>query len=425
MKSPLADVLRQASAETETQAGSASNLAVRHAGAATADSEVSVEASQEGAGIEEENALELATDADSPADEENIGTERSIDDPTCLLPVLSEPGKPAVTLSKSLAVNIDDRALCRRHWIVRVGAWSPAIALLALSTAASAYALYQYATVQNLNYDLSGLSVQIGPDIREYVEVGEWSILRENNVPGGSRGTGQSEVEVAPDRIRTPSPSDPPGSAAPEKMLPIKAKPILTGSGAPAFVDVRTAFEAYQAGDYRRAETHYRAALDIDPRDRNALTGLAAVLQQTAGPDEWIPIYEKLLAQDPQDIVAASVLLTHSSSGDRLSRKTRLKVLLQRHPKVAELHFASGMLAAEDGSWAEARLAFLHAHRLVPGNANFSFNAAVCMEHLGQYKQARSYYRIASATADQNFSVDRNVIAAQLHKLTTDAGDAP
>ncbi|NOX67761.1 MAG: hypothetical protein GXP15_01105 [Gammaproteobacteria bacterium] len=421
MKSPLADLLRQASADAETDPVSHGLPAERHEGGDIVAHAATVDVRPETLYIEDEKDLELATDPDATVTEGDNEADRSMDDEACLLPVLSDAD---VASSGYSAESNDGRALCRRHWIVRVGVWSPAIALLALSTAAGAYALYQYATVQNLNYDLGDLSFPPGRDTRENIDVSEWTQLRENSVPGGSRDDSQPEVVAAAERIRARSHSEPDlrGSSTAERASPAEVKQLLPGFRTPAFADERAAFEAYQTGDYRRAEIHYRAALGIDPRNSNALAGLAAVLRKTAGPDKWIPVYEKLLEQEPRNTAAASVLLMHSSSGDRATRTTRLKVLLQRHPQAAELHFALGLLAAEVESWAEARLAFLNAHRLEPANADYSFNAAVCMHHLGQYRQARSYYRIASTTADRSSSVDRNLIAEQLHKLTSDSG---
>jgi tetratricopeptide (TPR) repeat protein len=350
------------------------------------------------------------------------------DDETRILPVLDEQEHvSAVACDMPPAIVLPSQVVagrqCSQHWISRVARWSPIITMLALSSAAGAYALYQYLTVSNLNYDLGEMMLRAGTDTATDSVTDDWSDLPENSVVIDPPGYVQlNPVSKAAVVIAAGSGSAKSLPAVSRQVAHPTTRTALPRISDPAFGAIRSGFEAYQAGEFARAEGFYRDAISIDANHRQALAGLAAVLQITASPAEWLPIYEKLLEVDPHNTVAVSVLLAHEVTGDAEQKQTRLRVLLQKHPDAAELHLAMGLLAGESGHWSDARLAFLKAHSAAPANANYSFNAAVSMEHLGHYDEARVYYQLAMDTVANNPLVSPEIIAAQIQKMTTYAG---
>jgi Flp pilus assembly protein TadD len=191
----------------------------------------------------------------------------------------------------------------------------------------------------------------------------------------------------------------------------------------PAFDHVNAGFAAYQADQYTDAESHYRAALRIDRNHRYALAGLAAVLQKTGRADESRPLYEKLLDIDPADTAAAAELLSGAADITGREREADLKLLLQRHPNVAQLHFALGMHYSQTGQWPEARRAFMEAQTLSPQNAVFNYNLAVSLEHLGLTAEARRFYETVLAIPGDDPAIDRQLISQRLDRMLSGRQD--
>ncbi len=155
---------------------------------------------------------------------------------------------------------------------------------------------------------------------------------------------------------------------------------------------LRNAYIAYRSGKLDEAQPLYLQMLDKDPRNIDALLGLAAIAQQR---DEDLPAaqyYSRVLALDPRNAAAnagMSALTTNDNS------ESRLKTLLREQKDSAALHFALGNLYAEQARWGEAQQAYFNAYMLEPGNAEFAFNLAVSLDHLGQNKLAAQHYQRA------------------------------
>ncbi len=61
---------------------------------------------------------------------------------------------------------------------------------------------------------------------------------------------------------------------------------------------------------------------------------------------------------------------------------------MARHPQSAALHFTLGNLYASQSRWGEAQAEYFECYRLDPSSADFAYNLAVSLDHLGQ-PQAR------------------------------------
>ncbi len=165
---------------------------------------------------------------------------------------------------------------------------------------------------------------------------------------------------------------------------------VETDTVTPALLD---AYQAYQRGDYVTATQGYRQVLSSDAHNRDALLGLAAIAQQQGQDDTAQGYYRQLLALDPRDPAAQAALMTYSP--DEGNTESRLKLLLAEQPRSATLHFALGNYYAAQSGWGDAQQYYFNAHTLEPSNAQFTFNLAVSLDHLGQRKLASQYYQQA------------------------------
>lgn len=166
-------------------------------------------------------------------------------------------------------------------------------------------------------------------------------------------------------------------------------------------------YAAMANGNLEAARDHYRAALRSDQRSRDALLGLAVAAWREGRSEEAARRYDQLVSLDPRDPDANAGLALLRGAMDPVGYESRLRSLLGERGDNAALHHALGSLLAQQHRWGEAQEAFFRAVTLAPRASDYHFNLAVSLDHLGQYSQARSYYRQAldlAATASSTFS---------------------
>jgi uncharacterized protein HemY len=80
-----------------------------------------------------------------------------------------------------------------------------------------------------------------------------------------------------------------------------------------------------------------------------------------------------------------------AGTGEIAAMESRLHGLLASRP-AAPLHFALGNLLAREARWPEAQESYFNAVTAAPANADYAFNLAVALDHLGKRGAAASYY---------------------------------
>ena len=165
-------------------------------------------------------------------------------------------------------------------------------------------------------------------------------------------------------------------------------------------------YKAMMAKDLFMAQRDYARLASRDPQNREALIGLAAVAIKKGEVDTARRYYRRMLEIDPEDPVATAGLV---DLGDAADGESRLRSALQRYPDAASLYFSLGNRYAVSASWAQAHQAYSEAYQRDAGNADYAFNLAVSLDHLGRVSEALNYYRIAVEHAEKGwagFSVD-------------------
>lgn len=324
----------------------------------------------------------------------------------------AEAGVRDVSLDSATAAS----TLANRLWIRRLGTFSPIICVVLAVAAAAGHLGYQTLGGWNQNADLRALSNQA----RTSSNSGEFSVT--------SIGAKQSPFKL----VVGASSSSPPRSMSPATATgkPPATRPVAAGKPRAvavsinavsiddkAYVALNEAFDAYERGDYEQSESAYRRALALAPRHPNALHGLAAILHRTGRFDESRQFYESLLSVDPGNTAAAAALLTGGNQHVRAANESEIKQLIQRHPNSAGLQFALGQLMAKQQRWPDARDRFANAVRLDRGNADYLFNLAISLDHLGRYSEARPVYESALASSDATSTLNSDLIVARLQSL--------
>lgn len=169
------------------------------------------------------------------------------------------------------------------------------------------------------------------------------------------------------------------------------------------------AYRSFQQGDYRAAEESYRRMLQLDPRNRDALLGMAALAMKRGGGAEAAYFYRQILSLYPRDEVAQAALYSLTPSNENSEAGLR-----QLSGQQADAAFALANLYAGQNRWSEAQGAYFQALVLDAGNADYAFNLAISLEHLQENKSAAKYYRQALAGKG---TFDRSIAEARLKAL--------
>lgn len=157
---------------------------------------------------------------------------------------------------------------------------------------------------------------------------------------------------------------------------------------------LQDAYQAYQRGDYASASQGYKDVLKQDARNRDALLGLGAIAQQQSQDQAAQHYYRQVLLLDPRDSVALGAMAAYSANNG-VDTESQLKQMLSEQPRSASLNYALGNVYADQSRWPDAQQAYFNARMLEPSNAQFTYNLAVSLDHLGQSKLAAQYYQQA------------------------------
>lgn len=182
------------------------------------------------------------------------------------------------------------------------------------------------------------------------------------------------------------------------------------------------AYASLQAGSLTNASQLYGQVLRSEPRNIDALLGLAAIAVQENRNDDAVAHYRAILDANPRHALAQSGLIALTGRADPVAAESHLKQLIAREPS-AYLFFTLGNLYADQSLWAQAQQAYFQAHHLEPDNPDYVYNLAVGLEHIGQPRLALGFYRravaLAAAREHVNFDPARardriTVLAARL-----------
>lgn len=199
-----------------------------------------------------------------------------------------------------------------------------------------------------------------------------------------------------------------------------EAVPPVRVGAMPARVNpsVMTAYLAFQGGDLAAARSAYEQVLTSEPRNSDALHGLAAVALREGRTDSAQNYYLRALEADPKDNLAQAGLLDLKGAADSEHSESRLKSLLASQPDSPFLNFSLGNYYARHGRWAEAQQAYFRAWVGDSANPDYLFNLAVSLDQLRQANLALQYYEKALAATDARAgSFDREHVAARIDEL--------
>ena len=169
-----------------------------------------------------------------------------------------------------------------------------------------------------------------------------------------------------------------------------------------------------QSGDYEKATVLYGEVLSRTPDSIDAMLGLAAIAWKQGRPTVASQYYGRVLEIEPRNTHAQAGLIAILGNVDPIAGEARLQQLIDRDPS-GFLYFTLGNLYAQQNLWSQAQQAYFQALQFQPDNADYAYNLAVGLEHLGKTKPALDYYRKAldlsfkngRANFDQKLAIER------------------
>jgi tetratricopeptide (TPR) repeat protein len=210
-------------------------------------------------------------------------------------------------------------------------------------------------------------------------------------------------------------PSGDPASR-PRAAAPGVFQPSISGKQQAQTLD--KAYDAWLSDRLDEAHHGYEQVLRRDPRNADALLGLAVIASQQGNGERAQALYLQVLESDPGNVTAQAALINMRGQSSAARSESRLKTLIAKQPDSAALFFALGNLYAGQSRWSEAQQAYFQSYSLEPGNADHVFNVAVSLDHLRQKKLAAQYYRMALTAAETSPSAfDKNAAAQRIVDL--------
>lgn len=204
------------------------------------------------------------------------------------------------------------------------------------------------------------------------------------------------QASAPPAEIREPYPDT--ASRQPNESPP---NPIrLTRSSASLNPVLERAYTALQHQDFASARQDYEQVLQTDPKNVDALLGLAAIAGREGQTKQAEMLYVQALEADPKNPAAQAGLIGTRGLASPLQSEAALKTILAEQPEAGHVHFALGNLYAQQGRWSEAQAAYFKALTSDGDNPDYLFNLAVSLDHLHQNKVAAQYYRHAITATD-------------------------
>jgi tetratricopeptide (TPR) repeat protein len=205
-----------------------------------------------------------------------------------------------------------------------------------------------------------------------------------------------------------------PRIAVPEPEAPIR----ITTAKLRVDPSLTRAYDAVSSGDLGAARGEYEQLLKTEPKNGEALLGMATIAVRQGRNEQAEAFYVRALEADPKNALAQAGLISLNAQADPVQAESRLKSLLASQPEVAALHFALGNVYVRQARWNEAQQAFFKAFTLDAENPDYLFNLAISLDQLHQAKLAAQYYNQSlAAAAKRPYSFDRAQVSARLRDL--------
>lgn len=189
--------------------------------------------------------------------------------------------------------------------------------------------------------------------------------------------------------------------------------------------ELNNAYNALMGGDTPRAIEIYRNILSVEPRNEDALFGLAATYHRLGQTNQARPFYGALLKQNPNHREGLNnflVLVGEESPADALPELERLQ---DRNPEFSPIPAQIAIVLDRMGYPDRAEDAMLRAIELAPENMTYKYNLAVMLDQHARYSDATAMYGmlIQASLRGEHVPATLDSMQRRLNFLTTAMAD--
>jgi tetratricopeptide (TPR) repeat protein len=179
------------------------------------------------------------------------------------------------------------------------------------------------------------------------------------------------------------------------------------------------AYNAYNKGEDNLAQHAYKEVLQGDSRNTDALLGMATIAARQGRNDDAVGWYKKVLELEPRNHFAQAGIISLQQQDDPVFAETRLKIMIAQQPESASPYASLGDLYVTQNQWVSAQQAYFQAYHFEPNNAQYVFNLAVSLDHIGKPNLALPYYKRALeiVTTTDTASIDRAKLESRISQL--------
>lgn len=177
--------------------------------------------------------------------------------------------------------------------------------------------------------------------------------------------------------------------------------------------ELNQAYTSLMGGDTQRAIEIYQNIVSNDPRNEDALFGLAATYHRLGQTAKARPFYGMLLKQNPNHREGLNnflVLVSDESPQDALPELERLEL---RNPDFSPIPAQIAIVLDKLGYPDQAQAKMLRAIELAPDNLTYKYNLAIMLDRHGRYADASALYRVLIEAALRGESVPASTESMQ------------
>lgn len=187
--------------------------------------------------------------------------------------------------------------------------------------------------------------------------------------------------------------------------------------------ELNRAYSALNAGDTATAIETYRNILSTEPKNEDALFGLATTYHRIGNLDQARPYYAQLLTVNPNHREGLNNFLALVSDEAPQEALAELERLEQRNPDFSPIPAQQAALLSKSGFADQAREKMLRAIELAPDNLTYKYNLAVMLDKQGNYADASALYRllIDASLKGQKIPAPLEAIQKRLNFIATAA----
>lgn len=157
-------------------------------------------------------------------------------------------------------------------------------------------------------------------------------------------------------------------------------------------IELNRAYEALIGGDSEMAVNIYQNIIAAEPRNQDALFGLAATYHRAGELAKARPLYGALLRVNPNHREGLNNFLVLVSDEAPEEALFELQKLASRNPEFSPIYAQMAILLEKLGQHDMARESMIKAIRMSPENLVYKYNLAIMMDKQGRYADASALY---------------------------------